>query len=81
MTALFLTPDELQELTGYRAFRAQVRWLEKNRWRFALTRHAQPKVARDYFNERVGPGVASPFNQVNQAAALEQPDFSALDRR
>lgn len=82
MNGLFLTHDELVELTGFKQTKGHVRWLEKHRWRFALTRSQQPRVARDYFLDKMGlPRSSSGFTgQVNHAAALEEPDFSALDR-
>jgi len=82
MSGLFMTPEELTELTGFKQTKGHVRWLERNRWRFVLTRSEQPRVARDYFLDRMGlPRSQTGFTgQVNHAAALEQPDFSALDR-
>ncbi len=79
MSALFLTPDELYELTGFKAAHCQARWLDQNRWRYAPDRHNRPKVARDYFNARIGATAANQVNQVNPALMLEQPNFAALD--
>jgi hypothetical protein len=84
MKDLFLTPSELVQLTGFKAAHCQVRWLQRNRWRFALTRRKEPRVARDHFNGRMGCAEASESDQseaINDAARLEQPDFGALDRR
>jgi hypothetical protein len=82
MSRLFLTCDGLTELTGFKQTKGHVRWLERNRWRFVLTRSDQPRVARDYFLARMGlPRSQTGFTgQVNQAAIAEEPDFSALDR-
>ena len=82
MSMLFLTPAELVELTGFKQTKGHVRWLDRNRWRYVLTRSEQPRVARDYFMDRMGlPRSATGFSdKVNRAAALEEPDFSALDR-
>lgn len=83
MNATFLDPSELRELTGYTAAHCQVRWLERNRWRFALTRRKEPRVARDHFNERMGCGgrAVSHADAINQAAGAAQPNFAAMDRR
>jgi hypothetical protein len=82
MSDLFLAPSELQSLTGFKARHCQVRWLDKHRWRYALTRNGEPKVARDHFRERMGCGRASMHaDAVNQAAAAAAPNFAALDRR
>lgn len=84
MSSLFLTPDELAELTGFKAARSQARWLSSNRWRYALTRHNEPRVARQHFNERMGCAGASGLSEadlINHAAAGEQPNFGALRKR
>lgn len=81
MSGLFLTEAELQELTGFKSARGQVRWLDQHRWRYALTGGRQPRVARDYFQERVGARSALPVSLANVAASAALPDFAALDRR
>ena len=84
MNSLFLTCAELAELTGFKAAHCQVRWLAGNRWRFALTRRKEPRVARDHFNDRMGcgnGGGTSHADAINHAAAGEQPNFAALGRR
>lgn len=79
---LFLTHDELTDLTGFKTPSGHARWLEKNRWRFVLTRSQQARVSRDYFLEKMGlnrvrTGLAT---MENHAATLVEPDFSAMDR-
>ena len=83
MSDTFLTDAELVALTGFRARHCQARWLERNRWRFALTGRKEPRVARDHFNERMGCGgrTVTHADAINLAAAAAQPNFSALDRR
>lgn len=83
MSDLFMTFDELTELTGYKQTRGHVRWLEQNRWRFAVTASQQPRVTRAYFHERMGVRVSRADDRAGQAAlaaVAAQPDFSALDR-
>jgi Domain of unknown function (DUF4224) len=82
MTGLFLTPEQLTELTGFKTSGGHAKWLEKNRWRFVLTRSKQPRVSLEYFYERMGSnrGKTGLTDQMNQAAALVEPDFSALNR-
>ena len=36
MSDLFLTVDELSDLTGFKAPHCQARWLTRNRWRYVL---------------------------------------------
>jgi hypothetical protein len=82
MSDLFLTHDELTELTGFKTPRGHAKWLDYNRWRFVLTRSQQARVSREYFLERMGlsRGKTGATALENQAAALVEPDFSALDR-
>jgi hypothetical protein len=82
MSGLFLTFEELTDLTGFKQTAGHVRWLERNRWRFVLTRSNQPRVARAYFLHRMGLPASHGANAgaPDQAAALQEPDFAALDR-
>lgn len=50
---MFLTPDELFELTDCRRKSAQIEWLRKRRWRFEVTREGFPRVARAYWQQRM----------------------------
>ncbi|MDH0739792.1 DUF4224 domain-containing protein [Achromobacter spanius] len=45
---LFLSPEELHRLTGYKSAGWQRRWLKANRWRFDEDRLGRPIVARAY---------------------------------
>lgn len=51
---LALTKGELAGITGSPQVRLQVEWLEKHRWRFALTRAGEPVVGRLYANLKLG---------------------------
>ena len=42
---MFLTPQELQRLTGYAPSSAQIRWLHKNGWGFTVNALREPIVA------------------------------------
>ncbi|MBX3619494.1 MAG: DUF4224 domain-containing protein [Rhizobacter sp.] len=81
MSHLFLTADELEELTGFKSARGQARWLDQHRWRYALTCSKKPRVSRDYFSERVGARPAGGAPAAGAGAGAEQPNFAALDRR
>lgn len=82
MSDLFLTHDELTDLTGFKTPRGHAKWLERNRWRFVLTRSQQARVSREYFLDRMGlpRGKTSSTDLANHGATLVEPDFSALDR-
>ena len=83
MSDLFLTHQELLDLTGFKAPHCQARWLERHRWRYVMNRHNEPRVAREHFAERMGCGgrVTSHADAINQAAAVAQPNFAAINRR
>lgn len=55
---MFLTPDELAELTDRRQHRAQIRWLEARGWKFEIGRSGAPKVLRAESERQMlsGPG-------------------------
>ncbi|MEK8087010.1 DUF4224 domain-containing protein [Aquabacterium sp. A3] len=82
MSDLFLTAEELTELTGFKTSAGHAKWLEKNRWRYVLTRSMQPRVSREYFLDRMGlpRGKTGSTDQLHQFAQVVEPDFSALDR-
>lgn len=69
----FLSAVELVEL----------RWVERNRWRFASTKRKEPRVAREHFNARMGCSArpATLAEAANQSVAAAQSNFAALDRR
>jgi hypothetical protein len=74
--SLFLTPDELAELTGRTASASQRKWLEANGYRFAVNANNRPVVARDYLLTRLGVTVAAGVEL--SAAATPRPNFAAL---
>jgi hypothetical protein len=53
VTKLFLDPNELHELTGYRRAHEQKRWLAARRWKFEENAAGQPRVARAYLERRM----------------------------
>ena len=72
--SLCLLPDEVEELTGTPQLALQLQWLDAQRWPYVLNRLGKPKVARAYFEQRMGLRTAA-----NDAGASE-PDWTA-DRR
>lgn len=73
---IYLTRDELAELVGCqpRSLTCMKRWLERNRWPYAVNIAGVPLVAREYYDARMS-GTAP-----QAAAATEQePDFAALE--
>lgn len=52
--ALFLTPDELHDLTGYKRHADQRRWLSDRAWTFETAATGRPVVARSFAESRLG---------------------------
>lgn len=76
---MFLTADELRELTGYTFHCRQIDWLRSHNWKFEVTAQRRPKVARSYFENRLGAPRRSQDEPQLQASA--RPDFNALRQR
>lgn len=51
---MFLSAEEVAELTGYQKPSAQVRWLEAERFGFVVGGDGQPKVLREVVLSRLG---------------------------
>lgn len=67
---LFLTPDEVSILTGFRLPSRQVQWLRNKGWRFEINGNRQAIVARKYAEKMLGCGTSD--------VQVHQPNFSAL---
>ena len=75
---IFLSTDELRELTGYSYRSHQISWLRKHNWKFELTGQHRPKVARAYFEMRM---LGHVLDSINVAAnEVARPNFNALGR-
>lgn len=51
---LFLTPEEVSTLTGFRLPSRQVKWLRSKGWRFEINGNRQAIVARKYAEKMLG---------------------------
>lgn len=51
--SLFLSPDELRDLTGYRVRKLQAKWLADRGWRHEVDRLGFPKVLRAEMERRM----------------------------
>lgn len=69
---MFLTPEQLQDLTGYERGADQARWLRARQWIFELNAQRRPKVLRAYAEARLG------LNVVQAAQLVTEPNFDAL---
>lgn len=51
---MFLTPDEVVEMTGYTKPSAQIRWLSAERFGYVVSSNGAPKVLRAVVVSRLG---------------------------
>ena len=75
---MFLTKEEMIELTGYVFISRQIEWLRNHNWKFEVTAQRRPKVARSFFESRLGG--TSPRQEVQLAQLPVKPNFQALNQ-
>jgi hypothetical protein len=51
---IFLSVDEVRELTGYKNSSSQMRWLSNHGWQFEVSRIGRPIVGRAYARQKLG---------------------------
>ena len=56
MEPLFLSREEIAELTGFRHPTKQTNWLQRKGWRFEINANRAPIVARKYAEKMLGCG-------------------------
>lgn len=74
---MFLTESELRELTGYVYHCRQIEWLSRHNWKFEVTAQKRPKVARSYFDSRLG---ALGKTVVESGSTAVRPNFQAINQ-
>ena len=67
---LFLSSDELRELTDLKIAKAQIRWLEKHAYPFEISAAGKPKVLRSFVLDRL-----KSFTTLRQST---EPNFDAI---
>lgn len=68
---LFLTPDEIATLTGFKLASRQIDWLRNKGWRFTINGNCHPVVARKYAEKMLGCGD-------DEGIGHASPNFAAL---
>jgi hypothetical protein len=71
---LFLSPTEVEALTGFKSHARQCRWLHVEGWRFVISGNGKPVVARKYAEKMLGCAGDDQFNPA------PTPNFGALLR-
>lgn len=72
---MFLTPEELVELTDCQRAHEQKQWLDARAWVYEVSRLGVVKVLRKYAEMRLG----MPIDGGEEKPS--EPDFSIFDRR
>jgi len=73
MTALrllFLSSEELRDLTDLKIPKAQMKWLDKNNFPYVVSAAGKPKVLRSFLITR--------FQESNLATQNNEPNFDAI---
>ena len=73
---MFLTPDEISDLTGYQpqSVSHQCKWLDRHGFPFELSAAGRPKVLRAYVERRLGLASVALKSE-------SEPDFSQGEKR
>lgn len=50
---MFLTPEEIEQLTGYLIHAKQIEWLRNRAWKFEISRTGRPIVLRSYAESKL----------------------------
>jgi Domain of unknown function (DUF4224) len=62
---MILSPADIKTLTGYVRASAQIRWLRRHGWKFAVNALGNPIVALAEFNRHLVGGRAAKSQEVN----------------
>lgn len=69
---LFLMPEEVATLTGYKLGARQIDWLRSKGWRFELNANRRPIIARRYAEKMLGCAADA------DTPSMARPNFSAI---
>lgn len=69
---MFLTRDELRELTGYQLHAYQRHWLTAHGWKFERSATGRPIVLRAYAESRMNDSPAEPAQWSPNLAAIKK---------
>jgi Domain of unknown function (DUF4224) len=73
MSTLFLSKDELADLSGVVRPTLQIRWLRDNGWRYSVDFNGKPRVSREHFSHRLV------FTALPEKAKTSTPRFDRLN--
>ena len=67
---LFLSSDELRDLTDLKIAKAQMKWLDKNNYPYEVSASGKPKVLRSFLFDR--------FQKNKPHSPTTEPNFDAI---
>lgn len=68
---LFLSSDELRELTDLKIPKAQIRWLDKHNYPYEIGASGKPKVLRSFVMEKLNA-------TLKRNTIIQEPNFDAI---
>ncbi len=72
MTMIFLTPDEVKDLTGFQRPSKQIEWLRENGFAYRVAADGHARVLREHVSQMMG------LSTGGKARKLTEPDFTKL---
>ncbi|RFA31314.1 hypothetical protein CAI21_01410 [Alkalilimnicola ehrlichii] len=69
--SLFLSDDELYQLTARKRQSAQIRWLERNGVKFTLNAEGRPRILRSHIEKVLGGDARPTRTQPNVKALMD----------
>lgn len=70
LTLIFLSNDELKDLTDLKIAKAQIRWLKNHSFPFEIGASGKPKVLRSFVINRL--------QETTKTAFINEPNFDAI---
>jgi hypothetical protein len=70
LALLFLSSDELRDLTDLKIAKAQMKWLDKNNYPYEISAAGKPKVLRSFLFNR--------FQNSKSYSPITEPNFDAI---
>ncbi len=72
---MFLSQHDIEELTGYKVYKCQIKWLRQNGLKFLVSADGKPRVLMSQLEARIGAIDAS-----KSARRRVEPDEAGLER-
>ena len=70
LTIIFLSSQELKDLTDLKIPKAQMRWLDKNKYPYEISAAGKPKVLRSFLFNRL--------QSISNNSKISEPNFDAI---